>query len=128
MSMSDKEQRELEELETKARRVPDDVGDIERGPGTFRERMRQAAERKQQVTIRLDADIVAAFKHLAGSDGSYQTLINRALREWLDAGSVRGLLEDTLVSLLIGMREEDSAEEALEEIVTRMRDRDRTAK
>jgi uncharacterized protein (DUF4415 family) len=123
MNMSDKEERALEELEREARQVPDDLGDLERGPDAFRERLRQAAESKQQVTIRLDVDIVAAFKDLAGPDGSYQTLINRALREWLDAGSVRGLVEDTLVSLIIGMRDEGISEEALTDIVMRMRER-----
>jgi len=36
--------------------------------------------RKQAVTIRLDADLIAFFK--AGG-GRYQTEINRALREWV---------------------------------------------
>lgn len=95
MSISDDERRELEALEQAAREASLDDLETERGYEAFRERMREAAERKQQVTIRLDADIVATFKELAGEDGSYQTLINRALREWLDARSVRGLLEDT---------------------------------
>jgi len=107
--MSDKDKRTLEELEAKARQVPDDLDELERGPEAFRERMRQAAERKQSVTIRLDADIVAAFKQLAGPEGSYQTLINRALHEWLDARSVRGLVEDALEDIVMRMRERDSA-------------------
>ena len=38
---------------------------------------------KQQLTLRLDADVVAWFKgHTAGSEG-YQTRINRALREYV---------------------------------------------
>ncbi len=36
--------------------------------------------RKQAITIRLDADLIAHFK--AGG-GAYQTRINRALREWV---------------------------------------------
>ena len=37
---------------------------------------------KQQITLRLDADVVAWFKEHAGENGrGYQTEINRALRE-----------------------------------------------
>lgn len=93
------EEEELDELEANARQVPDDLAKLERGPEAFRTRMRQAAARKQQVTIRLDADIVTAFKQMAG-EGSYQTLINRALHEWLDAKSVRGLLEEAIEAIV----------------------------
>jgi uncharacterized protein (DUF4415 family) len=106
--MSDAEKRELEELEDAARETSLDEIETEQGYEAFRERMREAAERKQQVTIRLDADIVATFKELAGKEGSYQTLINRALHEWLEARSVRGLVA-----------------EAVDEIVTRVTGRDK---
>jgi uncharacterized protein (DUF4415 family) len=106
--MSDAEKRELEELEEAARETSLDEIETEQGYEAFRERMREAAERKQQVTIRLDADIVATFKELAGEEGSYQTLINRALHEWLEARSVRGLVA-----------------EAVDEIVTRVTGRDK---
>ncbi len=108
MSMSDAEKHELEELEEAARETSLDEIETEQGYEAFRERMRDAAERKQQVTIRLDADIVATFKELAGEEGSYQTLINRALHEWLEARSVRGLVS-----------------EAVDEIVTRVTGRDK---
>lgn len=36
--------------------------------------------RKQAVTIRLDADLIAFFK---SQGGRYQSEINRALREWV---------------------------------------------
>jgi uncharacterized protein (DUF4415 family) len=36
---------------------------------------------KQQLTIRLDADVVAWFKHRASGGRGYQTEINTALRE-----------------------------------------------
>ncbi len=37
---------------------------------------------KQQITLRLDADVVAWFKEHAGENGrGYQTDMNRALRE-----------------------------------------------
>jgi len=37
---------------------------------------------KQQLTLRLDADVVAWFKRHAASNEGYQTRINRALREY----------------------------------------------
>lgn len=42
---------------------------------------------KQRVTIRLDADVIEWFKDEARSKGQgrgYQTLINRALREYMN--------------------------------------------
>lgn len=41
-----------------------------------------AANPKEHVNIRLDADVVGAFK---GSGAGWQTRINNALREWLKA-------------------------------------------
>jgi uncharacterized protein (DUF4415 family) len=38
---------------------------------------------KQQLTLRIDADVVAWFKQHAGSAEGYQTRINRALREYV---------------------------------------------
>ena len=38
---------------------------------------------KQQLTLRLDADVVAWFKNQKTSDEWYQTRINRALREYV---------------------------------------------
>ena len=38
---------------------------------------------KQQLTLRLDADVVAWFKTHTTSDEGYQTRINRALREYV---------------------------------------------
>jgi uncharacterized protein (DUF4415 family) len=38
---------------------------------------------KQQLTLRLDADVVAWFKQHTTSDEGYQTRINRALREYV---------------------------------------------
>src|SRR5690554_5096718 len=53
---------EMDELEKAAREVPADRGSSARGPKVLRERLRQAAQRKTQVTIRLDTDIVERFK------------------------------------------------------------------
>lgn len=87
------------------REVPEERETIGRGPEALRKRLEQAAERKQQVTIRLDADIVERFKQLAGPDGSYQSLINRALHEWLEAQSVGRLLRTELDELKAAIRE-----------------------
>ncbi len=38
---------------------------------------------KQQITLRLDADVVAWFKRRAAGGEGYQTNINRALREYV---------------------------------------------
>ena len=37
---------------------------------------------KQQLTLRLDADVIAWFKEHTASGEGYQTRINRALREY----------------------------------------------
>lgn len=48
---------------------------------------------KQQVTLRLDADVIAWFKsHSEGPNGrGYQTNINRALREYVEQHAVNGV-------------------------------------
>lgn len=54
---------------------------------------------KQRITIRLDQDILEQFKHMANEEG-YQTLINQALRQWLQAQSVKELLRQDLPDLI----------------------------
>jgi uncharacterized protein (DUF4415 family) len=44
---------------------------------------------KQQLTLRLDADVVAWFKSHAMPDEGYQTRINRALREYVEGQARR---------------------------------------
>ena len=44
---------------------------------------------KQQLTLRLDADVIAWFKQHTTPDEGYQTRINRALREYVQ-GQVSG--------------------------------------
>jgi uncharacterized protein (DUF4415 family) len=54
-------------------------------------------ESKARITIRLDRDIVDRFFQMAEASGGaagYQTLINAALREYLDGKAPR--FEDTL--------------------------------
>src|SRR5437016_12272018 len=45
---------------------------------------------KQQLTLRLDADVVAWFKSQTTSHEGYQTRINRALREYVQGQTSRG--------------------------------------
>lgn len=90
---------EMDALEEEYREVPEKREPLGRGPEVLRDQLRQAARRKKQLTIRLDADIVERFKALAGPDGSYQTLINRALHEWLEARSVGRLLRSEIEDL-----------------------------
>jgi uncharacterized protein (DUF4415 family) len=45
---------------------------------------------KQQLTLRLDADVVAWFKNHAKPNEGYQTRINRALREYVQGQASRG--------------------------------------
>lgn len=90
---------ELDRLEEEYRTVPENRQIIGRGPEAIREHLRMAAEAKKQLTIRLDADIIERFKELAGVDGSYQTLINRALQEWLEGKSINALIEPQIKRL-----------------------------
>jgi len=39
---------------------------------------------KQQLTLRIDADVIAWFKNRAREDKRYQTNINHALREYME--------------------------------------------
>jgi uncharacterized protein (DUF4415 family) len=45
---------------------------------------------KQQLTLRLDADVVAWFKSHTTAQEGYQTRINRALREYVQGQTSRG--------------------------------------
>lgn len=53
-------------------------------------------ESKEKITIRLDCDIVNWFRHVVdeAGGGNYQTLINNALREYIEGKMPR--FEDTL--------------------------------
>jgi uncharacterized protein (DUF4415 family) len=45
---------------------------------------------KQQLTLRLDADVLAWFKSHTTADEGYQTRINRALREYVEGQEKKG--------------------------------------
>ncbi len=67
-----------------------DFSQAERGPVV------PVPQGKTRITIRLDDDILEWFKHQvhAAGGGNYQSLINTALREYIDRR--REPLEDTL--------------------------------
>ncbi len=44
---------------------------------------------KQQLTLRLDADVIAWFKKHTTPDEGYQTRINRALREYVQGRATK---------------------------------------
>jgi uncharacterized protein (DUF4415 family) len=52
---------------------------------------------KERITIRLDADILEYFRDVVdrAGGGNYQTLINKALREYIESGK-KSTLEETL--------------------------------
>ena len=64
-----------------------------------RRRAHQVAAPKSRVTARFDSDVVEQFKELA-QDGSYQALMNHALRQWLEARSVSQMVRKELRSEL----------------------------
>lgn len=100
---------ELKQLEKEYSSVPKNRKIVGRGPKAIREHLRMASAAKKQLTIRLDADIIERFKDLAGPEGSYQTLMNRALHEWLEAQSIGGLLESKIQRLEIAIRHQQTA-------------------
>jgi uncharacterized protein (DUF4415 family) len=57
----------------------------------------QATEKKERITIRLDALILEEFRALAEKQGtSYQTLINEALKEKLRADDLLQAVRKTI--------------------------------
>jgi uncharacterized protein (DUF4415 family) len=62
-------------------------------------RIQQANEGKERITIRLDADVLAWFRHRVKGGGNYQTLINDTLRAAIDADNAPvtvGMLREVL--------------------------------
>ena len=73
---------------------------LEKGPDTAnitvglaaREARRKKLEtEKKQISIRLDQDLIEEFKIIAGGRG-YQSIINKALREWLMTNDMKVFL------------------------------------
>lgn len=62
--------------------MADDFSKGKRGP------VAAADPSKQRITIRLDADVITHFKNIVHDHGggNYQTLINQALRQYIEDG------------------------------------------
>ena len=76
--------------------------DARRGRTHLEDRIARAksmASRKKAISVRIDEDVIEKLKAMAGEDGSYQTLLNRALIEWCEAQEIGGLLEEQLQRL-----------------------------
>lgn len=85
------------------RQVPPGASSLTKGPEARRARLKSNAQTKagtkERINIRLDEDVISAFKELA-ADGGYQTLINQALRDWLAVRSVAELMRQELPALV----------------------------
>ena len=62
---------------------------------TSRERVAKMVAIKEQVSLRLDRDLLEAYRELA-QGGSYQQLIHHALRQWLEAQNVAEMVRQEL--------------------------------
>ncbi|NJO21109.1 MAG: BrnA antitoxin family protein [Spirulinaceae cyanobacterium RM2_2_10] len=71
----------------------------EKQTGLQEREARRAESGKTKITIRLDGELIEEFKKRAGERG-YQSLINRALREWLIKQGVTELLRAELGQLV----------------------------
>ena len=70
-----------------------DTSDIPEADDAFWERARRppfVRPVKQQLTLRLDADLIAWFKARSPDGKGYQTAINRALRQHVEAHQASG--------------------------------------
>ena len=74
------------------------------------ERARLQAATKTRISARFDADLVARYKQLA-QGGSYQSLMNQALREWLERQELRQVVREEVQRALADQGEQtlDSA-------------------
>ena len=71
----------------------------EKQTGLREREARRAESGKTKITIRLDGELIEEFKKRAGERG-YQSLFNRALREWLIKQGVTELLRAELGQLV----------------------------
>ena len=97
--MSDEKiEREMEEVEQWARQLVPSAT-TQRGTSALEARVTRAkhsAQRKELISVRIDRDVLERLRALAGPDGSYQSLLNRALIEWCDAQETGTLLDARL--------------------------------
>lgn len=87
--------KEMEEAEEWARGLKADEN-TKRGSEHLKAKMKTAARSKKLISIRMDEDIIDRLKELAGEDGSYQRLLNQAVREWLDGKRMEDVLRRAL--------------------------------
>lgn len=91
---------ELEEAEAWGRSL-EPSAQTRRGSHHLKQRLQEAkkkAKKKKAISVRLDEDVVDELKRLAG-EGSYQSLMNRALIEWCEAQHTGGLLKEQIQRL-----------------------------
>ncbi len=93
------------------RETPPDPAKIRRGTAERQQRIDAAMKR---LTVRIDEELLQQFSQLAaeGAEGkSHEQLINQALREWLSASGMKGMLraeiqwavQQSLASVQTGM-------------------------
>ena len=67
-------------------------------------RAQMQAANKTQISMRLDQDLIAAYKDLA-QGGSYQVLMRQALRDWLEARGVSAMVKEELRPTLEALKQ-----------------------
>lgn len=96
----DETTKQLEEAEAWGRSLSPSES-TKRGSHHLKQRIEQAkkkAKKKKAISVRIDEHVLDELKRLAG-DGSYQSLMNRALIEWCEAQHTGGLLEEQIKRL-----------------------------
>ena len=71
----------------------------------LRKRAARRAENKRQLTVRFDQDLIDSYREMAG-EGSYQRLMNRALREWITRSELEATLRRVIREELDNARED----------------------
>lgn len=94
--MSNEIKQELQELHKAAMEAthhPEQPAQRGKARQRMLERTQQQAAKKLRISARFDADIISRFKDLA-QGGSYQSLMNLALRDWLDRQELRQVVRE----------------------------------
>lgn len=79
------------------RHNPPEPEHLQRGVEARQQRRDMA---KSKITIRIDSDILDQFKEMVPDGQGYQRLINQALREWLEAQSIKALIQEELSDIV----------------------------
>ena len=102
------EMREMHEAGMASRPDPDRRA-FQGSAREYIEQRRLRSGSKSRVSARFDADLVHRYKEMAGESGSYQALMNQALREWLERKELRELIREELREALRDERPESHA-------------------